>query len=401
MRRTRLDQIRENLRLQQIYNVFSRYGMDILLDRGAVGDFRRLMQAWIHSPEQPLVPLSIPVKLRLMIEELGPIYVKMGQIVSSQTAVLPDEWEQELVKLQNDVPPFPLEQVRQITINELGAPPEELYATFDPEPLAAASLAQVHRATLHDGQPVVVKVQRPHIESQVKADLGIMQNAVRVIERRSDYARDINLRGILNEFGNNILLELDYGNEAYNAFRLSQNMADLGDAHIPVIYTQLSTSRILTMEFVKGVKITNVTAIDEAGLDRRAIAETTLRSSVKQLLIDGFFHADPHPGNILVDLESGNINYIDTGMVGELDVKQRINLVNALVALHQRDTLALAQVMRGLSRPFRKNADEKIYYRDFKRKVGRYLEYDTGASFTKIVEAMFEVTVHTPCQIWC
>src|SRR5262245_42454150 len=145
MQRTSLDRFRENLRLQQVYNTFLRYGMDMLLDRGMLGDFRRKMQTWVYGPPQPLEPLSIPVKTRLMIQELGPIYVKVGQIVSSQSSFLPQEWAEQLAKLQSDVPPFPSDQVREIIIEELGAPPEELFATFNLTPLAAASTAQVHR----------------------------------------------------------------------------------------------------------------------------------------------------------------------------------------------------------------------------------------------------------------
>jgi ubiquinone biosynthesis protein len=154
-----------------------RYGMDMLLDRGMLGDFRRTMQTWVYSPPQPLENLTIPVKTRLMLQELGPIYVKVGQIVSSQSSFLPQEWADELAKLQSEVPPFPGDLVRQIIVEELGAPPEELFATFDIDPLAAASTAQVHRATLFSGEEVVVKVQRPHIRLQAKADLGIMHNA--------------------------------------------------------------------------------------------------------------------------------------------------------------------------------------------------------------------------------
>jgi ubiquinone biosynthesis protein len=387
-----LDRIRESLRLQKVYNTFLRYGMDILFDRGVIGDFRRMMQTWIYSPPQPLELVTLPVKVRLMIEELGPTYVKMGQIVSSQSAALPDEWEAELVKLQNDVPPFPSDQVHEIIIEELDAPPEALFASFDPRAMAAASTAQVHRATLHSGEEVVVKVQRPDIVPQVRADLGIMQNAARVIVRRVDGARDINLVGVLNEFGGNILFELDYGNEAYNAFRLSHNMESVPGVHIPTIYPDYSTSRVLTMEFIKGVKASNIVAIDAAGIDKEALAENTLRAMVKQLLIDGFFHADPHPGNLLVNLDTGVVTFIDTGMVGELDVKQRINMINLMIVLARQDTAGLAQVMLGLSKPFRE-VDEKAYYRDFERRVGRLMQYQPagGTSLSQQVDVVFDL----------
>ena len=390
MRRSRLERVRESLRLQQIYNLFLRYGMDILLDRGVLGDFRRMMQSWIYSPSQPLVPLTTPVKARLMIEELGPIYVKMGQLISSQAAVLPDEWERELVKLQNNVPPFPQEDVYAAIIDELGAPPEELYAEFNPEPMAAASLGQVHKAVLHNGQKVVVKVQRPNITNRVKADLGIMDNAVRVYSRRSEWARDLDLVGVLNEFGSNILTELDYGNEAYNAFKLSRNLESIEGVKIPTIYPELSTSKVLTMEFVDGVKISNLEAIQAAGIDLKTIADVTLLSAIKQMLIDGFFHADLHPGNLLVNLETGDVTYIDTGMVGELDFKQRLNLISLFIVLNQGDTKGVAQAFLGVSKPF-KEFDENAYYKDFERRVGRFMEYDTNASFSQNVNLVFDI----------
>lgn len=382
MRRSTLDKIRENIRLQTVYNTFLRYSYDSLFDRWELlADFRHRMQRWVWQLPEDVESVSPPVRVRLMLEELGPTYVKMGQIVSSQASVIPDDWEAELEKLQSDVPPFPSHEVREVIIEELGSPPEELYATFEPEPFAAASTAQVHRATLPNGEQVVVKVQRPHIHIQMKADLGIMQNAARVASRRSDYLQSIDLVGMLEEFSTSVLRELDYTGEAYNAFRLSDNMAELPGVHVPIIYPEFSTSRVLTMEYIQGVKISNTEALDQAGLDREVLANNTLRALIKQLLIDGFFHADPHPGNILVNLETGAATFIDTGMVGEIDLSQRINLIQLVFAIQQRDVLGMAQVLYGLSTPFGDKVDDNAYYRDFQRTVGRYLLYSAGASF--------------------
>jgi ubiquinone biosynthesis protein len=386
MKRSTMDKARENLRLQQVYNVFMRYGMDELFNRwGFVSHFRHRMQKWVWQLPEEVEPLSQPVKVRMMLEELGPTYVKMGQIVSSQASVIPDEWEVELEKLQSDVPPFPGEQVREVIIEELGAPPETFYATFQPQPFAAASTAQVHQAVLHDGRHVVVKVQRPHIQNQMKADLGIMQNAARVASARSESLRSIDLEGMLEEFSSSVLRELDYTGEAYNAFRLGESMAELPGVHVPIIYPELSTSRVLTMEYIRGVKISDVERFDEEGIDREVLAKNTLRALVKQLLIDGFFHADPHPGNILVNLDTGDATFIDTGMVGELELTQRINLIQLLVAMQQKDVSGMAQVMYSLSEPFVDHVDEKAYYRDFQRTVGRYIAYGQGSSFGESV----------------
>jgi ubiquinone biosynthesis protein len=364
--------------------------MDIAFDRGLLGAFRRSMQQKIHNPPYELVHLSIPVKIRLLLEELGPTYVKMGQIVSSRSESLPAEWQDELDKLQSDVPPFPLEDVREIIIDELGDTPEVLYAEFNPEPLAAASTAQVHRATLHSGEEVVVKVQRPGIRTQVDADLGIMMNATRAVSRRSEYARDVDLVGMVDEFGTNIVAELDYYGEMYNAKRLARNMEGIPNVHIPFVYSQLSTSRVLTIEFINGVKVTNLAAIEAAGMDRKILAEAALRSLSKQLFIDGFFHADPHPGNVLVDLDTGDLTYIDTGMVGEIDVNQRISLVSLLMTIRQGDSLGMAQTMLSLSKPFRE-VDEKAYYKDFERRIGRYMEPGSGASMSEATNLAFAI----------
>jgi ubiquinone biosynthesis protein len=387
-----IDKVRENLRLQQVYNVFLRYGLDIAFERfPTVAVLRTRMQRWVWNLPEDLESPELPVKVRLMIEELGPTYVKVGQIVSSQASVVPAEWEEQLAKLQSNVPPFPSDQVREIIIDQLGAPPEELYATFDPNAFAAASTAQVHRATLHDGTEVVVKVQRPNIRNQMKADVGIMRNAARVLSSRSQALRAIDLAGMVDEFGSNAIRELDYTGEAYNAYRLTQNMASIPGVHIPQIYPELSSDRILTMEFIRGVKISNLEAIDQAGLDRKVLAQNALRAIVKQLLIDGFFHADPHPGNVLVNLQTGDITFIDTGMVGELELSQRLNIIQLLVAVTQNDVTGMASVMKSLSVPFVDKVDEKAYYKDFERTVGRAMISGSKADFGQTVNLAMEL----------
>src|SRR5271169_254385 len=173
-RETHRERFHERQRLLQVYDVFLRYGADGAFDHGTLGDFRRFLQSRLYGVQ--MEPLTAPEKVRLMLQELGPTYVKLGQIVSSRADALPSDWEDELAKLQNDVRPFPVEQAREVIQAELGAPPEELYESFDPKPLAAASLAQVHRATLVGGRPVVVKVQRPNREKRVRADLRILSS---------------------------------------------------------------------------------------------------------------------------------------------------------------------------------------------------------------------------------
>ncbi len=386
MKRTRIDSVRESLRLQQVYNVFLRYGWDLAFQRWRLlGSLRHSMQRWVWQLPDELPELSTPAKVCLMLEELGPTYVKMGQIVSSQASVVPEEWEVELEKLQSDVPPFPAAQVREILHEELGGAPERLFATFEIEPLAAASTAQVHRATLFSGERVVVKVQRPGIVTQMKADLGIMQRAAGVASGRSEQLRAIDLKGMIEQFSDSVLAELDLRGEAYNALCLSENMAGLEGVHLPIIYPEFATSRVLTMEFIEGVKISNIEAIEAAGLERKTVARNALRAVIKQLLIDGFFHADPHPGNVLVNLQSGQITFLDCGMVGQLDLAQRVNLIQLIFALQQRDVAGMGQILRNLSVPFAGKVDEKAYARDFKRVISRQLYVGGSAGFGQTV----------------
>ena len=386
MKRTRLDSVRESLRLQQVYNVFLRYGWDLAFQRWRLlGSLRHSMQRWVWQLSDELPELSTPAKVCLMLEELGPTYVKMGQIVSCQASVVPAEWEVELEKLQSDVPPFPAQVVREILEEELGAPPEQLFASFEPEPLAAASTAQVHRATLFSGEQVVVKVQRPGIPTQMKADLGIMQRAAGVATRRSEGLRAIDLEGMIEQFSDSVLAELNLLGEAYNALRLSENMAEIEGVHIPRMYPELSTPRVLTMEFIEGVKISDISAIEGAGLDREIVARNALRAVIKQLLIDGFFHADPHPGNVLVNLKTGQISFLDCGMVGQLDLTQRVNLIQLIFALQQQDVAGMGQILHSLSVPFLDSVDETAYARDFERVISRQLYVGGTAGFGQTV----------------
>jgi len=386
---TSLDAIGENRRLQQVYGALMHYAAETSVDGSVIGVPRRRLQQWVYRLDEPIPRLSTATRTRILLEDLGPTYVKLGQIVSSQVNVLPDDWAAELDRLQNEVPTFPFETARQIIETELGAPLEELFAEVSPQPLAAASLAQVHRARLHDGTEVVIKIQRPGIDDQVRADLQVAHTLGRAMEARSTWAREVGLRGLLDEFSSNLVEELDYYAEAYNMSQLAHNMAELPGVHVPTLYRQLSSRRVLTQEFIAGVKISNVAAIDAAGLDRAVIGENALRAAIKMLLVDGFFHADPHPGNLIVNLETGQVTFLDSGMVGELTVMQRINMIALLWTVVQGDMTAMGQQLRSLSEPFRP-VDDAAFVRAFERKMARYGK-GSGADFKDILSAGMDV----------
>jgi uncharacterized membrane protein YvlD (DUF360 family) len=326
----RRNRIIENIRLQQVYEILYQYGLDIALERTPVGTLRAWFQRRILGRAEATEYQTPESRVRIMLQQLGPTYVKLGQMAASRAEALPPALVTELTRLQSDVAPFPWEQARTILESELGAPVEELYATIETEPFAAASTAQVHRATLPDGRVVAVKIQRPRIVAKTKADLGVLEELARVAEQRFDIARKLGARALIREFARGVLRELDYRNEAYHALRLADAMAKFPLVHIPVVDSERSSQRVLTAEFVNGIKISDVERLRATGMDTSALGSAFIRALVKQVLVDGFFHGDPHPGNVLVDPDTGRIIFLDLGLVGELRPEQRMTLIQLL-----------------------------------------------------------------------
>jgi ubiquinone biosynthesis protein len=380
----------ENFRLQQTYNTIYRYVSDITVSRTPLIAIRHAVQRWIYG-EKTHDDLTAPQKVRILLQDLGPTYVKIGQMASSRPELLPAGYPEELAKLQSTVRPFPYAQVVEMITKELKMPPEEAFKEFEKEPLAAASTAQVHRAVLHTGEEVVVKVQRPDIIPQVRADLGVMHEIATALQKRKLVGPSVDAVGTIDEFGDNVMRELDYQNEAYNARRVAYNMQTIEGVHVPKIYSQQTSNRILTMEFIRGVKLNKVDQIDAAGIDRKQLARTFIRAIMKQVLVDGFFHGDPHPGNLMINLDNGVIQFLDLGMVGEIDLQQRISLGDLLFSMQNRDPDGMASALLGVSVPFRANADEAAFKHDIERVVTRYMIYaDVGASLSEVLSAVMK-----------
>lgn len=370
----RRNRIADNLRAAQITSIIMRYTEDIAVDMTPLARFRHFVQRQLFRDIDLMEDLTLPEKVRYMIQELGPTFVKFGQIVSSRTTELPPEWREQLEKLQSNVPPFSYEKARQILTNELKDTPENLFASFESEPFAAASIAQVHRATLHNGTTVVVKIQRPNIEVAVKADLNVINDLTKRVQKKQEWARTMDLYGMVDEFGRSILFEMDYQNEAANVNLLSHNMAQFDKIHVPTVYPEFTTNRVLTMEFLPGVKISEVEQIKAAGWDCRELAREYVQAIIKQALFDGFFHADPHPGNVLVNLETGQIGFLDMGLMGELNSAQRMALGDVLVSIVQGDGYSLGKAGLRLSRPVPGVAvDERAFLEAMERFGQRFL----------------------------
>lgn len=384
----RNSRLAENLRLQQVYDTLGGFALEIAMERTSLNNFRRSISKWVYRKDNPIEGMTTPVKVRVMLQQLGPTYVKFGQMAASQGQALPEEYEIELEKLQNTVPPVPYEQARDVIIQELGKPPEELFATFEHDAFAAASTAQVHRATLHDGTPVAVKVQRPNIVTMVNADLGILRQVSQTIERVNKDARTLDLAGIVQEFGDGVRRELDYHNEAYHARRLGDNMETQVGVKVCGVYPEFSSTKVLTMQFVRGVKITNAQAIDQAGVDRQDLGRRFMRAFLKQVMVDGFFHGDPHPGNLLVDTTDGTLTFIDLGLVGVLDSAKRMDLVDLVLSLYQKDAGSIADVLLRLSRRLRP-LNTVAYRTDMENLVQQYVIYGSGGTLSAVMSRLF------------
>lgn len=389
----RSNQLIANLRLQQVYDIIYRYLMEILLDRAPVISAirARVGKFLFRDDASAIAGLTTPAQVRVMLQQLGPTFVKFGQMVSSRAEALPRDWQLELEKLQSNVPPFPGEEAVLIVEKELGKPIHELFVRFAAEPFAAASTAQVHRAELKDGTLVVVKVQRPNIVPIINADLEILGELLQTLQGRFEWMRDSDILGIFQEFAKNLKEELDYRSESFNARRLADTMSVFPEVTVPKMYGQLTTAKVLTMDYVNGVKIIKVEEIAAAGLSPQYLSSLFLRVMVKQIIFDGYFHGDAHPGNILCNLENGNIIFLDMGMMGTLNQDQRMNLGDLLWTLNGTDSYELSESLLRLTTPF-EDVDVPKFREDIDNVVVRYIRYpDEAGSLSAVLNGVFDV----------
>ncbi|MBE9039111.1 ABC1 kinase family protein [aff. Roholtiella sp. LEGE 12411] len=280
-------------------------------------------------------------QLRELLTQLGPAYIKIGQALSTRPDLVPPVFLEELTRLQDQLPPFANELAYQFIKEELGAPPEEVYAELSPHPIAAASLGQVYKGKLKTGEEVAVKVQRPDLRERITIDLYILRHLAAWVQRKVKRVRS-DLVGILDELGDRIFEEMDYIHEGENAERFFQLYGHIKDIYVPKIYWEYTNRRVLTMEWINGIKLTQTEEIRAQGIDARYLIEVGVQCSLRQLLEHGFFHADPHPGNLLA-MPDGKLAYLDFGMMSEIKPPQRYGLIEAIVHVVNRDFEGLAK----------------------------------------------------------
>lgn len=328
-------------RLREIVTILSKYGLADWVSRL---DFDLAKGLFKAKDGQGLADLSHEKRIRLVLTELGTTYIKFGQMLSTRADLVGPKLATELTELQSSAPADPPHVVRTTVVAELGQPIDELFASFDDTPLASASIGQVHRARLHTGEQVVVKVQHPGIEERVRIDLDILVGLAELSETYMPELRRYRPRNTAAEFQRILLRELDFGREERNLSQFRTNFADNATVRFPRPNAELSTGRILTMEYLDGIRVTEPQRLRDLGYDLEDIARRGAELFLEMIFRDGFYHADPHPGNFLV-LPGGIIGMLDCGMVGRIDESMREQIEDMLLAIANRDPIQLTTII--------------------------------------------------------
>jgi ubiquinone biosynthesis protein len=385
------------VRLREIAEVLLRNGLGFLAQQL---DLTRFLPPWRQrgAVEERVQQYSVPERLRHTIEELGPTFIKLGQILCTRPDLLPPDYIAELSKLLDAAPAVPSAQILAELERELGASPEDIFGHFETEPVAAASVGQVHRAVLKNGENVIVKVQRPGIERVVEADLDLLARQVGFLENRMAIAREYRLADLVDEFSRTLRDELDYKNEGRNADRVRRNCQQDARLIVPRVYWDLTTRRVITLQELRGIKLLDWELLKGEGFDLSAIAEVIVDIYLKQVFVDGFFHADPHPANILICGEQ--IGFVDFGMMGYLTPGTKALLADLLVSLLNQDVDEVAQAVVRLGAMDRPSAGYGLQ-RDVQRLFARYhgvsLEHVRVDEFlSDLMAVAFRHRIHLP-----
>jgi len=369
-------------RYKQIASLLWKYGRSDMVRQMAVdGSF---------DPQEVKegVPDAAPEQLVDDLEAMGPTYVKLGQVLAGRPDLLPDPYLKALARLQDKVKPFPYEEVEQIVMTELGARISKAFSRFDIEPIAAASLGQVHLATLRDGRPVAVKVQRPDIRRQIAEDFEVLAEIADFLENHTEIGREYRITSVLAEFRSTIRQELNYELEAQNLIAVGKNLKDFKLIQVPQPILDYSTATVLTMEYVPGVKITALGPLAQLDVKGAPLAEELFRAYLKQVLIDGLFHADPHPGNVFIT-DDGRIALLDLGMVGRISPKMQEHLLKLLLAVSEGKGDEAAEVVLQMS-----EKTERFDPHEFRRKIRELvsLHRNQGLHELKVGQSLMDLS---------
>jgi len=390
-------------RYREIAQVFIHHGFGELVDAVGLLPYLSLPQRLLRRGRPVAPPLGMPQRLRLALEELGPTFIKLGQVLSTRPDILPPAYIAELAKLQDTVPPVPWRATRAQIDAELSVPLEEQFIDFEPVPIAAASLSQVHAATLPDGTQVVVKVQRPHIQTIIETDLEILFDLARLIQERIPLGKTYDLPEIVDEFAITLRAELDFYREGRNADRFRANFANEPYLHIPRVYWDFTTRRMLVLERISGIKIDDIEALDAAGYNRSRIGLHAAHMIIKEVLDDGFFHADPHPGNFAI-MPGEIIGAMDFGMVGHLSHRVRSDLIRLYIVAVQLDEEGIVDQLIHMG-AVSGALDRAGLQRDVTRLLRKYHGMPLGTIRARevvedVMPIAFRHNLHLPSDLW-
>ena len=393
--------VRHLRRYREIVQILAKHGFWMIIEQLGLTHLVAWPMRLRRKPPPPTYTLA--ERFRLALEELGPTFIKLGQILSTRPDLIPPEFIAELNKLQDRVPPLPWDIMRPVVEEALGRPVESVFRHIDPEPIGSASLGQVYAAELPDGSEVVVKVQRPGIRHTIEVDLEILQDLAAIAQERTSLGEVYNLVEIAEDFAFTLRNELNYVREGRNADRFRENMAELPFVYVPRVYWEFTSERVLVLERIRGIKIDDVEAIRAAGMDPGRIILHAADMIVKQALIDGFFHADPHPGNFYV-LPGHTIAMVDFGLVGYLSVRVREDLVRLFVVSVLLDSESIVdQLIRMSAAPA--GVDRERLRRDVERILIHYyglpLKYIRAREvINDILPIMYRHHLALPPDLW-
>jgi len=391
-------------RYRQILAVFFKYGFGDLIELLKIEQYIEIgLQLISKNRRSRLEKLSRAERVRMACEELGPTYIKLGQILSTRPDLVPVDFIKELSKLQDSVPSSPFSEISKIIESGLGGPPEDIFHSFEKAPIASASIGQVHRATLKDGEEVAVKVQRPGIKKIIEVDLEIMLHLATLMERHIEEMSLYQPVKIVGEFARTLEKEIDYTIEATNMERIARNFLNDLTIYVPKVFRDTTTESILTTELVEGIKVSEIDRLEKAGLDRKLITVRGADIVLKQIIKHGFFHADPHPGNIFV-LPDNVICLLDFGMTGSVDRRTREDFIDLTESVVSRNESRATQVLLKLTY-WDEDPDIRLLEKDVADFMGRHLytslkDIKIGKLLNDLLELVFQHRLSIPPDIF-
>jgi len=386
-------------RYQRIIRILFKYGFDDLVEGLRIDQYLETGLKMINrKPREEIEKHSRPERFRMALEELGPTFIKLGQVLSTRPDLISPEYLNELEKLQDNVPPFPFAEVEEIFLAETGKKPSELFQEFNEQPMAAASIGQVHRARIKDGKEVVIKVQRPNIENTIAVDLEILAHLASLMEQYLEESQGHRPSAVVDEFARSLSLEIDYTVELANIQRFSKQFSNNKSIYVPLVYAELSTVRILTLEYIKGIKTSKIDILRKQGYDLQLIAERGAKLVMEQIFVHGFFHGDPHPGNIFI--LPGNITcFLDFGMMGRLSRKDREDFTDLMLSIVTKNDRKITDGVLSITNQFGEINHDALS-RDLSDLLDRYLylplkDLEAG----KILQELLDLVQHHKLSI--